>query len=87
MAYQATLGLLAATHGGCSYSNALVFESRLNQRKVNAMHQHKSIGSRCASTGIIVLTVMLFLCAAHGKLPTALAERLVVIFAQAAIGM
>lgn len=32
-----------------------------------------------------VLAVMLFVCAAHGKLPTALAERLVVNFLTAAI--
>ncbi len=41
----------------------------------------------CESQGMTVLTVMLFVCAAHGKLPTALAKRLDVNFAPAAIGV
>ena len=85
VAYQATLGLLAATHDGCSCSRALVFESRLYQRNVTALHQQKSMRSRCASQGMAVLAVMLFVCAAHGKLPAGLGERLDVNFSTAAI--
>lgn len=41
----------------------------------------------CASQRMAVLTVTLFVCTAHGKLPTALAKRLALNFAPAAIGM